>query len=130
MSKIHRLAGVSLAAALACGLATSANAQLLQHKDLSSAIATTIALTAIDACKAAGLQRLGPRGRPERRSAGGAAPSRRRGQHIRKFLEEGLHVAHVPHRLRQVCRERRPESGGGTAVPRQYHGRRAVRCRS
>ena len=35
MSKIHRLAGVSLAAALACGLATSANAQLLQHKDLS-----------------------------------------------------------------------------------------------
>ena len=54
MSKIHRLAGVSLATALACGLATSASAQLLQHKDLSSAIATTIALTAIDACKAAG----------------------------------------------------------------------------
>jgi uncharacterized protein GlcG (DUF336 family) len=47
MSKIHRLAGVSLATALACGLATSANAQLLQHKDLSSA-------TAIDACKQAG----------------------------------------------------------------------------
>ena len=54
MSKVHCLAGVSLAAALACGLATSANAQLLQHKDLSSAIATTIALTAVDACKAAG----------------------------------------------------------------------------
>ena len=54
MSKIHRLAGASLATALACGLATSANAQLLQHKDLSSAIATTIALTAVDACKQAG----------------------------------------------------------------------------
>jgi len=54
MSKIHRLAGVSLATALACGLATSANAQLLQHKDLSSAIATTIALTAVEACKQAG----------------------------------------------------------------------------
>src|SRR5262245_26682429 len=54
MSKIHRLAGLSLATALACGLATSANAQLLQHKDLSSAIATTIALTAVDVCKEQG----------------------------------------------------------------------------
>jgi uncharacterized protein GlcG (DUF336 family) len=54
MPKIHHLAAVSLAAALAYGLATSANAQLLQHKDLSSVIATTIALTAVDACKAQG----------------------------------------------------------------------------
>src|SRR3977135_386548 len=54
MSKIHRLAGVSLATALACGLAPSANAQLLQHKVLSSGIATTIALTAVDACKEQG----------------------------------------------------------------------------
>ena len=50
MSKVHHLVG----AALACVLATSANAQLLQHKDLSSAVATTIALTAVDACKAQG----------------------------------------------------------------------------
>ena len=55
MSKIAlRIAGVSVASALACGLATSANAQLLAHKDLSLAMATTIALTAIDTCKANG----------------------------------------------------------------------------
>jgi uncharacterized protein GlcG (DUF336 family) len=50
MSKVHHLVG----AALTCVFATSAHAQLLQHKDLSSAIATTIALTAVDACKAQG----------------------------------------------------------------------------
>jgi len=54
MSKTsHRIAGVSLGAALA-GLAGSANAQLLTHKDLSLAMATTIAQTAIDSCKAQG----------------------------------------------------------------------------
>ena len=53
MSKIAlRVAGISLAAALAG--ATSANAQVLVHKDLSLAMATTIALTAIENCKAAG----------------------------------------------------------------------------
>jgi uncharacterized protein GlcG (DUF336 family) len=50
----YRLAGFSFGAALACGLAATANAQLLTHKDLSVATATTIALTAIDACKAQG----------------------------------------------------------------------------
>ena len=55
MSKIaFRIAGVSVASALACGLAGSANAQLLTHKDLSLAMATTIALTAIETCKANG----------------------------------------------------------------------------
>ena len=53
MSKIAlRVAGVSLAAALAG--TTSANAQVLVHKDLSLAMATTIALTAVENCKAAG----------------------------------------------------------------------------
>ena len=55
MSKIAlRIAGVSVASALACGLATSANAQLLAHKDLSLAMATTIAQVTIDTCKAQG----------------------------------------------------------------------------
>jgi uncharacterized protein GlcG (DUF336 family) len=54
MSKIaYRIAGLSIAAALA-GLATSANAQLLSHKDLSLEMATTIARTAIDTCKTNG----------------------------------------------------------------------------
>lgn len=44
-------AGVAIAAAVACG---GANAQLLVHKDISLAMATTIARTAIDACKAQG----------------------------------------------------------------------------
>ena len=55
MSKIaFRIAGVSVASALACGLAGSANAQLLTHKDLSLAMATTIAQTAIATCKQQG----------------------------------------------------------------------------
>ena len=49
-----RTAGVVLAAMLASGLATSANAQVLVHKDISLAMATTIALTAVENCKGAG----------------------------------------------------------------------------
>ena len=49
-----RLAGLSLATALTCGVATSANAQLLVHKDLSLAMATTMAMTAIETCKGQG----------------------------------------------------------------------------
>jgi uncharacterized protein GlcG (DUF336 family) len=52
MSKIAlHVAGISLAAALGVN---SASAQVLIHKDLSLAMATTIALTAIENCKAAG----------------------------------------------------------------------------
>jgi uncharacterized protein GlcG (DUF336 family) len=47
-----RIAGFSLVSALAC--IPSANAQLLSHKDLSVGVATTIARTAIDTCKAQG----------------------------------------------------------------------------
>jgi len=50
----YRIAGVSLASALACGLAASANAQLLTHKDISLAMATTIVRTTMDTCKAQG----------------------------------------------------------------------------
>ena len=47
-----RIAGVS---ALACGLGlATAYAQLLTHKDLSLAVATDIAVAAVDACKAQG----------------------------------------------------------------------------
>ena len=49
-----RLAGLSLVSALACAAATSANAQLLAHKDISLAIATTMATTAIETCKGQG----------------------------------------------------------------------------
>jgi uncharacterized protein GlcG (DUF336 family) len=55
MSKsAYGIAGVSLAAALACGLAAPAHAQLLTHKDISLAMATTIAMTAIETCKGEG----------------------------------------------------------------------------
>src|ERR1700691_446562 len=54
MSKTaYRLAGISLAAALA-GVARSAQVQLLTHKDISLESATTIAETAIATCKAQG----------------------------------------------------------------------------
>jgi uncharacterized protein GlcG (DUF336 family) len=47
----YRAAGLALAGALACG---TANAQLLAHKDISLAMATTMATTAIETCKAQG----------------------------------------------------------------------------
>jgi uncharacterized protein GlcG (DUF336 family) len=49
-----RLAGVALASAIACGLGGGASAQLLVHKDISLAMATTIARATIEACKAQG----------------------------------------------------------------------------
>jgi len=49
-----RIAGISLAAAFACGIAGSANAQLVTHKDISTAMAMTMAETAIATCKTNG----------------------------------------------------------------------------
>ena len=49
-----RVAGISLAVAFACGLSGSANAQLVTHKDLSAAIALTMAEAAVATCKANG----------------------------------------------------------------------------
>jgi uncharacterized protein GlcG (DUF336 family) len=55
MSNIVKHAvGVALGSALAFGVASQANAQLLTHKDLSLAMATQIAVAAVEACKAAG----------------------------------------------------------------------------
>jgi uncharacterized protein GlcG (DUF336 family) len=48
----YGMAGLSLACALACG--PSANAQVLAHKDISLAMATTMAMTAIESCKGQG----------------------------------------------------------------------------
>ena len=48
---IYGIAGVSLAS---IGFIGIANAQLLIHKDLPVATATTMAMAAIDACKAQG----------------------------------------------------------------------------
>ena len=48
------LVGISLAAAFAGGLTGSASAQLVTHKDLTTAIAMTMAETAIQTCKAQG----------------------------------------------------------------------------
>ena len=71
-----RAAGLALAAILAAGFVNSANAQVLVHKDLSIAMATTIALTAVDNCKAIGFwgvgdydsqQRWGAAGHPNER---------------------------------------------------------------
>ena len=48
------LVGAALAAALACSLAGPANAQLVARKDISSAMALTMAETAVATCKANG----------------------------------------------------------------------------
>ncbi len=47
-------AGLPLAAALALGLAAPASAQLVTHKDITAAMAITMAETAIATCKANG----------------------------------------------------------------------------
>ncbi len=49
-----RLAAIAIAATCTCAWTAPANAQLLNHKDLSAAIAMTIAETAIGTCKANG----------------------------------------------------------------------------
>jgi uncharacterized protein GlcG (DUF336 family) len=49
-----RVAGISLATAFACGVAGSANAQLVAHRDISTAMALTMAETAIATCKTNG----------------------------------------------------------------------------
>jgi uncharacterized protein GlcG (DUF336 family) len=48
------VAGVSFAAAVACGLGGSASAQVVAHKDISTAMALTMAETAIATCKTNG----------------------------------------------------------------------------
>ena len=52
--KIQFASAVTIASIQACVVATPANAQLLSHKDVSSAIAFTVAQTAIETCKANG----------------------------------------------------------------------------
>ena len=47
-------AGISLAAAIACSFAGSANAQLVAHKDISAAMALAMAETAVATCKTNG----------------------------------------------------------------------------
>ena len=51
---VKHAAGIALVSALAVGVAPKADAQLLTHKDLSLALATQIAVAAVEACKAAG----------------------------------------------------------------------------
>src|SRR5215475_1554754 len=51
---VKHAAGIALVSALAFGAASQANAQLLAHKDLSLAMATQIAVAAVEACKANG----------------------------------------------------------------------------
>jgi len=48
------VAGISLAAAIVCSVAGSANAQLVARKDISAAMALTIAETAVATCKTNG----------------------------------------------------------------------------
>src|SRR5262249_46795638 len=54
MSKTALLAALPLGAAVALSLADAANAQLVARKDISSAMAMTMAETAIATCKANG----------------------------------------------------------------------------
>jgi len=49
-----RLAAVAAVSACICALTAPADAQLLDHKDLTASIAMTIAQTAIETCKANG----------------------------------------------------------------------------
>jgi uncharacterized protein GlcG (DUF336 family) len=54
LSSGHRLAVIAVASTCAFASVTPASAQLANHKDLTAAIAITIAQTAIETCKANG----------------------------------------------------------------------------
>jgi uncharacterized protein GlcG (DUF336 family) len=51
---VSRLAVIAVTSAITCGIPGGADAQLLVHKDISLAMATTIARATIEACKAQG----------------------------------------------------------------------------
>jgi uncharacterized protein GlcG (DUF336 family) len=51
---VKQAAGIALGSVLAFGAASQANAELLTHKDLSLAMATQMAVAAVEACKANG----------------------------------------------------------------------------
>ncbi len=51
---VKQAAGIALGSTLVFGIASQANAELLTHKDLSLAMATQMAVTAVEACKANG----------------------------------------------------------------------------
>jgi uncharacterized protein GlcG (DUF336 family) len=51
---VKQAAGIALGSALVFGVASQANAQLISHKDLSLAMATQIAVAAVEACKVNG----------------------------------------------------------------------------
>ena len=123
-----RIAGISLAAALAG--ATSAHAQVLVHKDLSLAMATTIALTAVENCKAAGYNvSVHVMGRN-----GEVLVALRNDKAGPNTFENSMKKAYTARtfriRVRQVRRERRPKSGRRRVDARQHRRRRAARCRS
>src|ERR1700722_8116400 len=51
---VKQAAGIALASTLVFGVVPQANAELLTHKDLSLAMATQMAVAAVEACKANG----------------------------------------------------------------------------
>jgi uncharacterized protein GlcG (DUF336 family) len=51
---VKHAAGIALGSTLVFGVASQANAELLTHKDLSLAMATQMAVAAVEACKANG----------------------------------------------------------------------------
>src|SRR5262249_34860111 len=118
----YRLAAIGLA----CALVTPASAQLLARKDVSAAMALTIAPTAIATCAANGYRvsatAVGRR-RPQRRGAGPDPRRRHRPAHHGEQLQEGLHGAHVPHSLGRDGRAAEEESANGRAVSHRLHHR-------
>jgi len=79
------------------GVVTLAQAQLLTHRDLSYAMAKTIAETAIDSCKAKGYAVFGGRGRSCRRGHRRHARRQRRPAHDGERAAQGLYGAQLSH---------------------------------
>src|SRR5262249_4213508 len=113
----YRLAAIGLA----CALVTPASAQLLARKDLSAAMALTIAQTAIATCTANGYRVsatvVGRNGEVLVQVRGD------RTAHHGEQLQESLHGAHLPHSLGRNGGSAEEKSANGRAVSHRFHHR-------
>ena len=123
---LYRLAGVGLV----CALAAPASAQLLARKDLSAAMAVTIAQTTIATCTANGysvsVTVVGRNGEVLLQVRGdGTGPHT-----MENSLKKAYHVAHFPYPVRRDGRAAEEESADGrdSISPASPPG--VARCRS
>src|SRR5215467_11566494 len=106
---------------LAGALASPANAQLLNEKSLSAAMAMTIAQTALETCTKQGyhvsVHVLGCNGETSPCGARRWRPAAYDGEQP----AQGLHLAHLPHSVRRVRPARQGQSDDWRGTPQRHY---------